>query len=64
MRMIGSLPSFRYARSPGLTLVAFGVVLLLAYEAAQLVLEGDINSLVLSAMVFAGLAVAVAILNN
>jgi len=64
VRMIGSLPSFRFSRSPGLTLVAFGVVLLLAYEAAQLVLEGDINSLLLSAMVFAGLAVAVAILNN
>ena len=64
MRMIGSLPSFRFSRSPGLTLVAFGVVLLLAYEAAQLVLEGDISTLVMCGMAFVGLAVVVAILND
>src|SRR5260221_8612075 len=64
MRMIGSLPSFRYSRSPGLTLVAFGVVLLLGYEAAQLVLEGDVSTLVMSGMAFVGLAVVVAILND
>ena len=64
MRMIGSLPSFRFSRSPGLTLVAFVVVLLLAYEAAQLVLEGDISTLVMCGMAFVGLAVVVAILND
>ena len=64
MRMIGSLPSFRYSRSPGLTLVAFGVVLLLGYEAGQLVLEGDVSALVMSGMAFVGLAVVVAILND
>ncbi len=64
MRMIGSLPSFRFSRSPGLTFVAFLGVLCLAYVVAQLVLEGDINSLVMSGLVFAGLAIVVAILND
>src|SRR5580692_7936613 len=62
--MIGSLPSFRFSRSPGLTLVAFIGVLCLAYEVAQLVLEGDITTLVMSGLVFLGLAVVVAILND
>jgi len=64
VRMIGSLPSFRFSRSPGLTLVAFIGVLCLAYEVAQLVLEGDITTLVMSGLVFLGLAVVVAILND
>ncbi|HET6930419.1 MAG TPA: hypothetical protein VFI45_08865 [Candidatus Acidoferrum sp.] len=64
MRMIGSLPSFRFSRSPGLTLIAFVGVLCLAYEAAQLVIEGDVNTLVMSGLVFVGLAVVVAILND
>src|SRR5258708_3863225 len=62
--MIGSLPSFRFSRSPGLTLAAFVGVLFLAYEVAQLVLEGDISALVMSGMGFVGLAVVVAILND
>src|SRR5437879_1989778 len=62
--MIGSLPSFRFSRSPGLTFVAFLGVLCLAYIVAQLVLEGDINALVMGGMVFAGLAIVVAILND
>ena len=64
MRMIGSLPSFRYSRSPALTLIAFAAVLCLAYEAAQLVLEGDLSTLVMSGLVFVGLAIVVAILND
>jgi hypothetical protein len=64
VRMIGSTPAFRFSRSPGLTLVAFFGVLCLAYEAAQLVLEGDVSMLVMSAMAFVGLAVVVAILND
>jgi len=43
MRMIGSTPSFRFSRSPGLTLVAFLGVLCAAYEAANLILEGDVG---------------------
>jgi hypothetical protein len=62
--MIGSLPSFRYSRSPLLTLVGFGVVLWLAYQAAQLVLEDNVPTLVLSGLVFVGLAIVVSILNN
>src|SRR5882724_546620 len=62
--MIGSLPSFRFSRSPGLTLAAFIGVLFLAYEVAQLVLEGDISTLVMCGMAFVGLAVVVAILND
>jgi hypothetical protein len=64
VRMIGSLPSFRFSRSPGLTLVAFLGVLCLAYEVAQLILEGDTNTLVISGLVFVGLAIVVAILND
>ena len=64
MRMIGSLPSFRYSRSPALTLIAFVGVLCLAYETAQLVLEGDLSTLVMSGLVFVGLTIVVAILND
>jgi hypothetical protein len=64
MRMIGSMPSFRFSRSPGLTLVAFIGVLCLAYETAQLILEGDISTLVMAGTVFAGAAIVVAILND
>src|SRR5258707_2058804 len=62
--MIGSMPSFRFSRSPGLTLVAFLGVLCAAYEAADLILEGDVSSLVMSGMAFVGLAIVVAILND
>jgi hypothetical protein len=64
MRMIGSMPSLRYSRSPGLTIIAFIGVLCLAYEAAQLVLEGNLSLLVMSGMVFVGVAIVVAILND
>jgi len=64
MRMIGSMPSLRYSRSPGLTIVAFVGVLCLAYEAAQLVLEGNLSLLVMTGMVFIGTAIVVAILND
>jgi hypothetical protein len=64
VRMIGSMPSFRFSRSPGLTLIAFIGVLFLAYQAGQLVLEGDLSTLVMSGMAFVGLAIVVAILND
>jgi hypothetical protein len=64
VRMIGSLPSFRFSRSPALTFAGFLVVLWLAYQAAQLVLEDDIPTLGMSALVFVGLAVVVGILND
>ena len=58
------MPSLRFSRSPALTLVFFIGVLGLAYEAAQLVLEGDVATLVISGMLFVGLAIVVAILND
>jgi hypothetical protein len=64
MRMIGSMPSLRFSRSPGLTLVALIGVLCVAYAVAQLVLAGDISTLVMSGLVFVGLAIVVAILND
>jgi hypothetical protein len=64
MRMIGSLPSFRFSRSPGLTLVGLLIVLWLAYEAAQLVLAGAVDTLVMTGMVFVAGAIVVAILND
>src|ERR1700675_1136672 len=64
MRMIGSMPSFRFSRSPALTLIAFIGVLCLAYESAQLVLEGNLRMLVVSGMVFVGVVIVVAILND
>jgi len=64
MRMIGSLPSFRFSRSPALTLIGFLVVIWLAYETAQLVLAGDLNTIIMSGMVFVGCAIVIAILND
>jgi hypothetical protein len=64
VRMIGSMPSFRFSRSPGLTLIAFIGVLFLAYQAGQLVLEGDLSTLVMFGMACVGLAIVVAILND
>ena len=64
MRMIGSLPSFRFSRSPGLSLAALFVVLWLAYEAAQLVLAGAVDTLVMTGMVVVAGAIVIAILND
>ncbi len=64
MRMIGSLPTFRFSRSPALTLVGFLLVLWLAYQAAELVLAGDLNTIALTGMAFVGCAIVVAILND
>jgi len=64
VRMIGAVPSLRFSRSPGLALIAFVAVICLAYEAAQLVLEGNLSMLVMSGMAFVGVAILVAILND
>lgn len=64
MRMIGSLPSFRFSRSPGLAFLGLLAVLLLAYEAAQLVLAGSLTTLAVMALVFVGMAIVVSILND
>lgn len=64
MRMIGSLPSFRFSRSPGLSLIGLLVVFWLAYQAAQLVLVGAVSTLVMTGMVFVASAIVIAILND
>lgn len=64
MRMIGSLPSFRFSRSPGLALIALLVVFLIAYQAAELILAGDLETIFMAGLVFVGGAVVVAILND
>jgi hypothetical protein len=64
MRMIGSLPSFRFSRNPWLTLFGLLVVLWLAYQAAQLVLAGAVDTLVMTGMVFVACAIVIAILND
>jgi len=64
MRMIGSLPSFRFSRSPAMTLIGLLVVFWLAYQAAQLVLNGAVSTLIVAGMVFVGCAIIVAILND
>lgn len=64
MRMIGSLPSFRFSRNPGVALVGMLVVFWLAYQAAQLVLIGAVDTLVVAGMLFVGCAIVVAILND
>jgi hypothetical protein len=62
--MIGSLPSLRTARNPLVAYGLFVVVIFVGYEAADLVLSGGVNVLVLVALAFAALAVVVAILND
>ncbi len=64
MRMIGSLPSLRSSRNPLVVLGLLGIVIYAGYQAAQLVLAGDVNGLMFVALIFAGGAVTVAILND
>jgi hypothetical protein len=64
MRMIGSVPSFRFSRNPGLALVALLVVLLGAYQVAQLILADDLETIFMAGLIFVGGAIVVAILND
>jgi len=64
MRMIDSLPSLRSSRNPAVALIGFLLVLWLAYATAELVLAGDLSTLVMSGMVFVGGAIVIAILND
>jgi hypothetical protein len=64
MRLIGSLPTFRYSRSPGLAFIGVLAVFFLAYQSAQLVIQGDINTLIMAGLFFVGCAIVVAILND
>ncbi len=62
--MIGSLPSLRSSRNPLVFLGLLGVVIYAGYQATQLVLAGDVNGLMFVALIAAGGAVTVAILND
>lgn len=64
MRMIGSLPSFRFSRNPGLSFLALLLVFYAAYQTAQLVLAGDLSTLTMACMFFVGCAIVIAILND
>lgn len=64
MRMIGSMPSFRFSRNPGLAFLALLAIFYLAYQSAQLVLAGDVNTLVMASIFLVGCAIVVAILND
>ncbi len=64
MKMIGSIPSLRTSRNPLVFLGLLGVVIYAGYQAAQLVLAGDVDGLMLVALIAAGGAVTVAILND
>jgi hypothetical protein len=64
MRMIGSVPSFRFSRNPGLALVALLVVLLGAYQLAQLILADDLETIFMAGLILVGGAIVVAILND
>ena len=62
--MIGSLPSLRSSRNPLVFLGLMGVVIYAGYQAAQLVLAGDISGLMFVALVSAGGTVVVTMLND
>jgi hypothetical protein len=64
MKTLGTLPSLRSSRNP---LVSFGlavVVIFAAYQAAQLVLAGEISTLMFVTLIFVSIAVMIAILND
>ena len=64
MRVIGSMPALRFSRNPGLALLGLLVVFYLAYQTAQLVIAGDVNTLAMSGLTFVAVAIVVAILND
>lgn len=64
MKMIGSLPSLRSSRNPLVFLGLVGVVIYAGYQAAQLVLAGDVSGLLFVALVAAGGTVMVTMLND
>jgi len=64
MRALGTLPMPRGSRWSLTSVVLFGVMLFAAYEAAAIVLSGEIVGLATIALLFAAAALAVAILND
>jgi hypothetical protein len=64
MRMIGSLPSLRTSRNPLVSFGLFALVIFAGYQAAELVLSGDMSGMMFVALIFAAGAVVIAILND
>jgi hypothetical protein len=64
MRMLGSLPSLRTSRNPLVAVGFFALIIFAGYQAAQLVLAGDITGLMFIAVIVACGAVVIAILND
>lgn len=64
MGMLSSLPSLRSSRNPLVSLGFAIVVIFAGYQAAQLVLAGDIAGLTFVALLLAAGAVVIAILND
>ena len=62
--MSGALASIRNPRSPVFAVAFYALAALAAYEVAQLILGGDINSLIYLAVLFAGAIGAVNVLND
>lgn len=64
MRILGTFPSLRSSRNPLATAGLIVVVLYAAYETAQIILADDLPTLGFAAIIFVGIAVVVAILND
>jgi hypothetical protein len=64
MKALGTLPSLRSSRNPLVSLGLAVIVIFAAYQAAQLVLAGDISQLMLVGLIFACGAVVIVILND
>jgi hypothetical protein len=62
--MPGTLASLRSPRSPLFAIVFYAVAALVAYEVAQFILRGDMNSLIYLAVFIAGAIGAVNVLND
>jgi hypothetical protein len=61
MKIIGTLPTLRRSRN---LLVAFGLILLVAYGAAEAILANDLSTMAYAAMFFVGGAVVIAVLKD
>ena len=64
MRTLGTLPSLKSSRNPLVALGLFVFVIFAAYKTAEAIVADDLNSLGLAALLFAGGAVVIAVLND
>ena len=64
VRVMGSIPALRLSRNPGLSVLALLVVFYLAYQTAELILQGDTGTLTMVGIFIVGCTIIVAILND